>query len=36
MSKISCTQVDNAKHLDVVMPVYTIIKYVFSYPKNFT
>ena len=35
MSKISYTQIDNAKHLDVVMPVYTIIKYVFNYPKKF-
>ena len=35
ISEINNTQIDNAKHIDVVMPMYNLIKYSDSYSKTF-
>ena len=34
ISEISNTQIDNAKHIDVVMPVYNLIEYSDNYSKT--
>ena len=35
ISEINNTQIDNAKDIDVVMPMYNLIKYSDSYSKTF-
>ena len=34
MSKINNTQKDNAKHIDVIMPMYSLIEYNDNYFKT--
>ena len=34
MSKVINTQIDNGKDLDVVMPLYNLIEYTYSYSKT--
>ena len=34
ISEINITQIDNAKHLDVVMPMYNLIEYIDNYSKT--
>ena len=34
ISKINNTQVDNAKDIDIVMPMYNVIEYGDNYSKN--
>ena len=34
ISKINNTQIDNAKYVDVVMPMYNLIKYGINYSKT--
>ena len=34
ISEINNTQVDNAKDIDIVMPMYNLIEYSNSYPKH--
>ena len=34
ISKINSTQVDNDKDIDIVMPMYNLIKYSDNYPKT--
>ena len=34
ISKINNTQVDNAKDIDIVMPMYDLIEYSDNYPKT--
>ena len=34
ISKINNTQIDNAKHIDVIMPIYNLIEYSDNYSKT--
>ena len=34
ISYVNNTQIDNAKHIDVVMPIYNLIEYSNNYPKT--
>ena len=34
-SKINNTQIDNAEHIDIVMPMYNLIEYSHNYSKTF-
>ena len=34
MSKINNTQIDNAKHIDIIMSMYNLIEYSDNYPKT--
>ena len=34
MSEINNTQIDNAKDVDIVMPLYNLIEYSDNYSKN--
>ena len=35
ISEINNTQVDNTKHIDVIMPMYKLIEYSDNYSKTF-
>ena len=34
ISEINNTQIDNAKHIDIIMPMYNLIKYNNNYSKT--